>query len=393
MALYVSFVPNLSPIVTSPSRFPHVAFSSITSFLSAVSVRPLRRNRLIRPCRTVHTTCNSAKNGHDISDDRRLIPELDASATEIQPPRSFPHSSGNGIPTSLRAHLPHSSNPHFATKEYSQTHKYNLVRPIASIVAMAVGFIIFPLIEYIITPFSTAMNIEQLDVLITGTFTPVVGILFAMLASTAVSSLRQRQQDLRDLLNQELALIRMLLVMIKDRSIIQLLLQYTLLLESETFGHRENGISYEHEKPGTDQAIRREEVFAESEETLWQCVQEANDLRLRSEVEATIRNLVVFRTKRRAVLDSGLPEIHFIITGLLGVCMMAAFCLVSSADLRLFKLTTARLLFGGLLSLLSLTYTLLKDLRDPFGGDYGVAPWRLYRTVELLRNRLGIEMP
>lgn len=218
---------------------------------------------------------------------------------------------------------------------------------------------------------------------------PLVGILFAMLSSTGVAALRQRQQDLRDLLHQELALIRMLLVMIKDESIIRLLLKYTLELESETFSHRKNGISYDHEVPGTAAAIRREEAFAESEETLWKCFGLANDLRLRPEVEGAIRSLVTFRTRRRAVLDSGLPQIHFVIVTLLGIAMLFAFGLLVANDFSVFDLIATRLLFGILLGLLSLTYALIADLRDPFGGDYGMTPWRLYRTIELLQDRLG----
>lgn len=217
---------------------------------------------------------------------------------------------------------------------------------------------------------------------------PLVGILFAMLSSTGVSALRQRQQDLRDLLHQELAHIRMLLVMIKDETIIKLMLKYTLELEAETFSHKENGISYDYEVPGTIAAIRREETFAQSEETLWKCFALANDLRLRPEVEAAIRNLVTLRTKRRAVMDSGLPEIHFVIVSLLGITMLFAFGLLVANDTNIFDIIAIRLLFGILLALLSLTYALIEDLRDPFGGDYGVTPWRLYRTIEILENRI-----
>lgn len=217
---------------------------------------------------------------------------------------------------------------------------------------------------------------------------PLVGILFAMLSSTAVVSLRQRQQDLRDLLHQELSLIRMLIVMIKDESIIKQLLKYTLELESETFSHKRNGISYDYEIPGTREAIRREEVFAESEETLWKCFGMANELRLRPEVEGAIRNLVTLRTKRRAVLDSGLPQVHFVITALLGVSMLFGFGLLVANDISMVDVFATRFLFGILLALLTLTYALITDLRDPFGGDYGLTPWRLYRTVELLQERL-----
>lgn len=217
---------------------------------------------------------------------------------------------------------------------------------------------------------------------------PLVGILFAMLSSTAVVALRQRQQDLRDLLHQELSLIRMLLVMIRDENIIKLLLKYTLELESETFSHKQNGISYDYEVPGTREATRREEIFAESEETLWHCFEMANELRLRPEVEGVIRNLVTFRTRRRAVLDSGLPQIHFVITSILGISMLFGFGLLVANDITMVDVLATRLLFGVILALLTLTYALITDLRDPFGGDYGVTPWRLYHTVELLKERL-----
>lgn len=105
---------------------------------------------------------------------------------------------------------------------------------------------------------------------------------------------------------------------------------------------------------GKGVAIRREDVFAVSEETLWKCFSMAKELRLRPEVEGATRKLVTFRTKWRAILDSGLPQVHVVITTLREMSM--PFGLLIANDISMVDVFAAHLCSH--LALLILTYAL-----------------------------------
>lgn len=133
-----------------------------------------------------------------------------------------------------------------------------------------------------------------------------------MLAGTTIAALRQRQQDCRDLLDPELAKIRMLSIVIDGVDIPKGLLEYSRTIDAETFSHRANNI-YFRQSPmlSSPLSAQRETKFAYAEDTLWSCFTKASKLNPPSAVRVAIYDVSSLHTHRRACLDTGFPYVHF----------------------------------------------------------------------------------
>lgn len=167
------------------------------------------------------------------------------------------------------------------------------------------------------------------DGLLQGVFMPAIGILFAMMASTAVVTLRQRQQDCRELLHMELSVIRLLASIILDAEIAHLLQEYTRVMDAETFSHRANGIVYhQHGLLSDQESEARERLFAYADDIMFEMMRTVNRMRLRGEVEVEMRELVKLRSRRRATLDTGFPLQYFLIVFALGASIVLSFLLL-----------------------------------------------------------------
>lgn len=260
-----------------------------------------------------------------------------------------------------------------------------LEQPLVPFVAVVVGVRAFdPLVIW--TASLVAQAGRRIDTVVTGIFLPSLGLLFAMLATTAIGTLRQRQQECRDVINQELASIRLLSCMLTDRYLLHLLLEYTCILDAETFSHRANKIFYRtvHDQDTRD-GERREYIFTYAEELLMACLARTNTLRLRPDIERTVYDLVSLRTRRRALLESGFPQAHFTILCILGASILWSFLLLLAGEPSWFPLISVRAMYAILLALAGQLFVLIADLRDPFRGRYRLSSARFRRTLSLLR--------
>lgn len=193
-----------------------------------------------------------------------------------------------------------------------------LEQPVVPALFVLIGTILLQPMTYCFVPIVASTG-RRIDTLVTGIYQPAIGILFAMLASTTIAALRQRQQDVRDLLDQELAEIRMLSFIIEDVDTLMDLLEYTRTIDAETFSHRANNVYFRQSPMLTSPlSAQRETIFAHAEETLWSCFSKVSKLELPLVVKDTIYDLVSLRTRRRASLDTGFPDVHFNILGVLG---------------------------------------------------------------------------
>jgi Protein of unknown function (DUF4239) len=246
-----------------------------------------------------------------------------------------------------------------------------LEQPAVPAVIVLVGTLLLQPLARSLGPFVAAVGgVRRIDTLITGLYMPAIGILFAMLTSTAVGTLRQRQQDCRDFLNLELASVRLLSSMVGDPETILLLLEYTRALDAETFSHRANNIIY-HQRGNLDakEAELRELVFAYADDVLYTTVRRVNSLRMRNDLEGEMRDLVKLRTKRRATLDTGFPVQYFYIVLALGASILVAFLLLLASDPTWIDVPAVTWIWASLLGVFTWGGILVADLRDPFRGN------------------------
>lgn len=224
-----------------------------------------------------------------------------------------------------------------------------LENPVVPLFVVAAGT---SLLRWTTNFLSKIVGSTSIDGLITGAFMPSIGILFAMMTSTAVVTLRQRQQDCRDLINLELSSIRLLVSMISDITIAGLLLEYTRTVDAETFSHRANGIVYhQHGYLSCEESDGRENLFAYADEILYELMRTVNSMRLRGEIEVEMRELVRLRSRRRATLDTGFPLQYFGIVFALGGSIVLSFLLILIGNPSWIECTFLRLSFNFYLSL------------------------------------------
>jgi hypothetical protein len=266
-----------------------------------------------------------------------------------------------------------------------------LEQPVVPIVVVVLGSLLLRYLVALVVPCLPDVGQRDIDILVTGVFMPCVGILFGTLSSTAISVLRQRQQDARDLLNQELAAVRMLSQLLTNPDLLRLLLEYTRTMDAETFSHRANGIYYFQNAALTASPMgrQREAVFEYAEEILWTLLEKVNTLRLRSDVESIVRDLVSLRTRRRAILDTGFPSAHFNIIGALGLSIIFSFIILLAGEASWMESLIVRVVFGILLGVLAWGAVLIADLRDPFQGKYRLSNARMRRTLYSIEKSLG----
>lgn len=265
-----------------------------------------------------------------------------------------------------------------------------LEQPAVPAVVTAIGVLLLGPASRAAAPLvAVAAHGRRVDLVVTGMFMPAIGLLFAMLSSTAVVTLRQRQEDCRNVLNLELAALRMLVSMVDDREVVLLLYEYARALDVETFSHRANGISYRANHGGfgdADEHHRREQVFAYADDILHAAIRRVNVLRMRGEVETEVRELVALRSRRRATLDTGLPQVHFTIIGVLGFSILFSFVLLVAGEQSWLEVPAVTIMWTLMLGVFTWGAILIADLRDPFRGHYRLSRARMRRTIRLLRK-------
>jgi hypothetical protein len=208
---------------------------------------------------------------------------------------------------------------------------------------------------------------------INGVVVPSIAILFATLISETITSLRQRQQDIRTTINMEATELRVLQAMVDAfpaGSLVQdrcraYLIQYTsrLIAESQPGTDIEEACGGDSEMNGflatlngvnTEHDILRDSLLAESYGAV---------SRLNSE-----------RSQRISSLQSTFPALHFVILSVLASSICFAFLLETNQDILIFlNAVQLKLLWAMLVGVFSALGTVCYDLVDPFRGSYQIS--------------------
>lgn len=209
---------------------------------------------------------------------------------------------------------------------------------------------------------------------INGVVVPSISILFATLISETITSLRQRQQDIRTTINMEAGELRVLQAMVDAfpaRSQVQdrcrsYLVQYISRLISES-------------QPMTAQKIE-EACGADSEMTGFLAA--LNGVNGESVVKDSIlgesymavARLNSERSQRISSLQSTFPPLHFVILTVLAGSICGAFLLETNQDILIFlNAVQLKLLWAMLVGVFSALGTVCYDLADPFRGSYHIS--------------------
>jgi hypothetical protein len=227
---------------------------------------------------------------------------------------------------------------------------------------------------------------------INGVVVPAISILFANLIGTTISTLRQRQLDIRTTINVEAGQIRILQSLIESFSDIsardkcrRYLFQYTsrLIAESQatvdvdTLGFcldsELNGLLGELNKIAVDGSVPGP-ILGESYNACSKLYEQ--------------------RAQRIASLRSLFPPLHFMIVGTLAVSICIAFLLESNQSLLVFlNAIQLRILWTMLTGTFSALAIVCYDLGNPFRGSYQISKSvdQLYTIRLALKATMGGE--
>jgi hypothetical protein len=221
---------------------------------------------------------------------------------------------------------------------------------------------------------------------INGVVVPAISILFANLIGTTISTLRQRQLDIRTAINMEAGQLRILRSMLdvfpvpKDKEVCQrYLTQYTsrLIAESQPTVHVDSlDYSLDTELNGFLAELNRLAVRSSSLSTSSSSSRDTDcppDLILANAYTACSK-LYEERAKRITALRSLFPALHFIIVTALAVSICTAFLLETDQDILVFfNAIQLRLLWTILVGTFSALGLVCFDLGNPFRGSYQIS--------------------
>jgi hypothetical protein len=221
---------------------------------------------------------------------------------------------------------------------------------------------------------------------INGVVVPAISILFANLIGTTISTLRQRQLDIRTAINMEAGQLRILRSMLdvfpvpKDKEVCQrYLTQYTsrLIAESQPTVHVDSlDYSLDTELNGFLAELNRLAVRSSSLSTSSSTSTDRDcppDLILANAYTACSK-LYEERAKRITALRSLFPALHFIIVTALAVSICTAFLLETDQDILVFfNAIQLRLLWTILVGTFSALGLVCFDLGNPFRGSYQIS--------------------
>jgi len=226
---------------------------------------------------------------------------------------------------------------------------------------------------------------------INGVVMPACAVTFATLLSITVSTLRQRQQDIRATINMEAGELRSLQVIVdkafpagsaQQNRCRSYLVQYTSRLISES-------------QPTTQLDALEASAAGESEMNgfLDQLIElnkneGAVSGPILSESFAAVARLNSERSTRISALQASFPALHYAILGVLAISMCFCFLLETNQDLVIFLgAVQLKLLWSVLVGVFSGFAVVCYDLKDPFQGLYQITKSvkQIYTIREVLR--------
>lgn len=227
---------------------------------------------------------------------------------------------------------------------------------------------------------------------INGVVVPAVSILFATLIGTTITTLRQRQLDIRTAINIEAGQIRILQSLIDsfpetiNRSKCRMyLIQYTSRLIAES----QATVDVEALDFALDSELNA--LLAELNRCSTSGTVPGSIL---GQSYAAVSKLYEERAKRLAALRSLLPPLHFIILFTLAVSICLAFLLETNQSLLVFlNAIQLRVLWTMLVGTFSALAIVSYDLGNPFRGSYQIskAVDQLYTIRLALRAAMKLD--
>ena len=215
---------------------------------------------------------------------------------------------------------------------------------------------------------------ELLIPVVNGVVNPAVSIVLATLVAATLNSLRQRQIQIRTLLNQEACDLRTLDVALESIFHYQLeerrtsrgvLRQYVtrMILESGAGDGAEISRTCESELDGLLRLIASSSAQIEGEKVMYDP--------LRFGVPGMVQSLNHLRAARLAALQTDYPLVHWIILSLLAMSLLLNFLIESDeAALQFLDSFQLHALFTIIASAMSAMASLCVDLNDPFRGNF-----------------------
>lgn len=208
-----------------------------------------------------------------------------------------------------------------------------------------------------------------------GVVVPAIALLYATLTSTTISTLRQRQVDIRRAINIEAAELKNLCQLIqnyppgkhRDRCRAYLL-KYTkrVLLECQP-----------HVSKGEDVVDPRRGMETELNDIslqLYKGYQEPIGAVLASESLTAVARLRDQRIQRITALQSTYPFLHYGTLAILAAAVCVTFLIETNQDLLFFlNAFQLKLLWSILIGTFTACFTVFFDLRTPFSGSYQIS--------------------
>eukprot|EP00617_Octactis_speculum_P007415 CAMPEP_0185781338 /NCGR_PEP_ID=MMETSP1174-20130828/102011_1 /TAXON_ID=35687 /ORGANISM="Dictyocha speculum, Strain CCMP1381" /LENGTH=312 /DNA_ID=CAMNT_0028471269 /DNA_START=212 /DNA_END=1150 /DNA_ORIENTATION=+ len=256
------------------------------------------------------------------------------------------------------------------------------------IIAPLLGFLFYPEIasgfRYIIDDLLSDRSwipvdgqVYQISILtptIIGIVVPPLAITYGTLTSLTASTLRERQLQIREMLNQETSELRALVPFCEalfsgsapERQRIRNNIKcYANRLISES-------------KDGID--LKFLEYIGAGDTELAAVTQaltmlpEPNSVLIGEALQST-RQLRGFRSTRLALLQGTFPPLYWVIFGLLGTSILTCFLIETDQDtLAFLDAIQLKILFTMLVGVFTSTGTLLYDLNNPFTGAFRITP-------------------
>mmetsp|Transcript_19700 Transcript_19700/g.29229 ORF Transcript_19700/g.29229 Transcript_19700/m.29229 type:complete len:418 (-) Transcript_19700:39-1292(-) len=206
---------------------------------------------------------------------------------------------------------------------------------------------------------------------INGVVISSIAILFGTLISETITTLRQRQQDIRTAIHQEAGELRVLQAMVDSfpnqnhqQRARSYLIQYCSRLISEC----QPGVQ-EHNEKMVDSEMSG--FLYQLNEMNAHCPQTSDALL--AECYMAVSRLNSERSQRISSIQSTFPKLHFAILTVLALTICFAYLLETNQDINIFlNAVKLRLLWAMLVGVFSALAVVCYDLGDPFSGNYQI---------------------
>ena len=212
---------------------------------------------------------------------------------------------------------------------------------------------------------------------INGLVVPAMALLFATLTSTTITTLRQRQVDVRNAINMEASELRALECLVdtfENSSFEQdlsrdYLIQYTSRVLAECHPRIGSGENVINPRRGMDSELNGLTALINKSYGT-----PAIPAHIADECNVCIARLREQRTRRISALQSVYPFLHYVILVVLAIGECIAFLMETDQDVLVFlNAIQIKILWSMLVGTFVTCFQVFNDLRSPFSGSYQIS--------------------